>query len=94
MNGSILKNIDLPNGDIISEVELLGEGRWEDDGIGSYEFWGMRGYDSRPYIEVVDVTFDKEAYSKEDCALINQWIDDNYGEVYDEFSSLFKMMEG
>ena len=24
----------------------------EDDGIGSYEYWGERGYDSRPYVEV------------------------------------------
>lgn len=31
------------------EVEDLSH---EDSGIGSYEFWGFKGYDSNPYVEV------------------------------------------
>lgn len=31
------------------EVDSISD---EDDGIGDYEFWGDRGYDSRPYCEV------------------------------------------
>lgn len=34
------------------EVEHISH---EDAGIGSYEFWGDRGYDSRPYVEVKGV---------------------------------------
>lgn len=48
--------ITLYTGDV-DEVETVDvkvdEINHEDAGIGSYEFWGMPGYDSHPYIEVL-----------------------------------------
>ncbi len=43
--------IDDYDEDDLLEVEVTGTSN-EDAGIGSYEFWGEVGYDSRPYIEV------------------------------------------
>lgn len=36
--------------DLLAEVDI--EGGWTDVGIGSYEYWGFRGYDSRLAVEI------------------------------------------
>jgi hypothetical protein len=43
----------------------VGKTTQEDDGIGPYEYWGVQGYDSRPYTEstgVVTITYDVALY--------------------------------
>ena len=44
-------------GDIVHDelCDAEVEGGWTDVGIGAYEYWGARGYDSRMAVEVSDV---------------------------------------
>ena len=35
---------------IYIEVQFEGKPRKEDAGIGAYEYWGAKGYDSQPYL--------------------------------------------
>lgn len=57
-----LEFVDVDAGETFDvEVENISH---EDDGIGSYDYWGYSGYDSRPYIQVEGV-IGKEC----DCAL-------------------------
>ncbi len=45
--------LDIVDVDATSTVEVEVDGYSEEDaGIGDYEFWGQRGHDSRPYVEV------------------------------------------
>lgn len=45
--------LDIADVDVEETVEVdVDDYSHEDAGIGSYEFWGHTGYDSRPYIEV------------------------------------------
>lgn len=49
------------------EVEFEGEPQWENDGIGSYEYWGSREYDKgRDY-----VSFEQNGYPTWDRSKYN-----------------------
>ena len=63
------------------DVEFKVKGQYLDFGIGSYEYWGMRGYDSQMGWEIDDITWDKSLYSEED----NKWIDDYVERRMDDF---------
>ena len=54
---------DVDEQDTDAEIEIDNISQ-EDSGIGDYEFWGERGYDSNPYVEVTG-TITREC----DCAL-------------------------
>jgi hypothetical protein len=63
----------------------------QDDGIGSYEFWGMRGYDSSPYRAVSDDGIqieDVEQFSEHEKQLIIDYIDNNFEELEKRFIAL------
>ena len=56
-------------------VEFRVKGQYVDFGIGSYEYWGMRGYDSQMGWEIDEVTWNKSLYSNEDNEYIDGWVD-------------------
>ena len=49
----------------------------ENSGIGSYEYWGSKGYDSwQDYLVVDDITWDESLHTKQENDIIKQFIDD------------------
>ena len=49
-----------------------------DDGIGSYEFWGTRGYDSQPYC----------MYVIDEITEVLEWIEDGDKSVQVDYTSI------
>ena len=54
----------------LDDIEFEGEPQWENDGIGSYEYWGSRGYDNgRDYVSFEQnglPTWDKSKYNDDE----------------------------
>ena len=73
------------------DAEFEAHPQHEDDGIGSYEYWGAKCYDSRPYIscEQSGIEWDKSKYSADDNELIEKYLEDNYAYVEGEFIDQF-----
>lgn len=67
--------IDVP--EIENEVEICGLIKMVDDGIGSYECHGYKGFDSRIEPEVQDVIYDVKKYTVEDNKIISKYLDEN-----------------
>lgn len=76
------------------EVEFDCELHPENDGIGSYEFWGAKCYDGGiDYLVLDDMKWDKTQFNDEQNKVIEKYIDDNWTtleetitqEIYDEF---------
>ena len=66
--------------DIVFEAEM----DRENDGIGSYEFWGTKGYDSgTDYWSVSNVGWNEKLYTEQENADIRKWVDDNWFELVD-----------
>jgi len=63
------------------EVTFYGNPQRVDIGIGSYEFWGAKGYDSHWVWELEDAQWDKSLYTPEENKIINQWLTENFKEV-------------
>ena len=64
------------------DVDFDGNPHKCDDGIGYYEFWGQKGFDSNPYISCEDtIDWNKSLYTKEENEIIDNWLIDNYGLV-------------
>ena len=73
------------------EVTFFATPRQEDAGIGPYEFWGQKSYDSRPYVscEHYGIDYDETLYSPEINKKILQWLEDNYDRIEEEFIRKF-----
>lgn len=65
-------------GDNDLEVELDCRLIVENDGIGSYEFWGQKGNDvGFDYLVVEDIVWDKTKFTEEQNIAIEKFIDGN-----------------
>jgi hypothetical protein len=54
----------------------------ENDGIGSYEYWGFKGYDrGETYLTLEDITWNKTLYTDEQNVFIDEYIGDNYSKM-------------
>lgn len=71
---------------INQHVRFGGTPRMEDAGIGPYEFWGAKGYDSRLYAscEYYGIDWNRKQYSAAHNALIEQYLYDNYQQIEHE----------
>ncbi len=53
--------------------------RWENDGIGSYEYWGQKCFDrGNDYVSLEYngcPTWDKSKHTEEENTIIQQWVD-------------------
>lgn len=62
------------------EVEFEAFPRWENDGIGSYEYWGHQEYDKGyDYVSLEhhgDPTWDEKKYTEEQNRIINEFKND------------------
>ena len=64
------------------KVEFSGEPTLENDGIGSYEYWGSSETDKgHNYIDCEEITWDKSLYSNAVNEEIDEWLKNNYGKV-------------
>jgi hypothetical protein len=82
--------------DDILEVEFTGELSLENDGIGSYEYWGAKFYDAGTnYFQLQDLTWDTTQYTDEQNKAIQEYVDnsDNWSAIEEKMSeSLFENM--
>lgn len=61
------------------------------DGIGSYEYAGARGYDAGTnYLIVEDMTWDRSGFTEEQNSIIQEHINRNYEEIADEVVNKIK----
>lgn len=61
----------------------------KDEGIGSYEFWGSREYDSGSgELFVADLNWEKHKYSKEENEIIEKYVDENSEEIENKIIKL------
>jgi DNA mismatch repair ATPase MutS len=83
--------------DDILDVEFTGELTLENDGIGSYEYWGAKCYDEgTDYFELQSLEWDKTLYTEEQNQHIQSYIDaeENWRMIDEKMNeSLFEKME-
>jgi hypothetical protein len=75
----------------VLEVEFEATPRWEDDGIGDYEYWGCKGNNSDPYVscEYHGITWDKTKYSDLENVMIEEWLINNFERLENRFCEEF-----
>lgn len=61
-------------------VTFQAEPRWENDGIGAYEYWGAKGYDrGHDYVSIEyygDPTWNESDYTEDENRVINEFRND------------------
>ena len=73
------------------QVKFYGTLTKENSGIGSYEFWGMKGYDAGvDYYVIEDIDWNKEDFNDEQNAYINGYLDMYYSDVERELINWYK----
>jgi hypothetical protein len=86
--------IEIPFGESLLIVDVTASLAVENDGIGSYEFWGFSGYDSGTnYLTVEDATWNKDLYTAEENAFIDKYIDDNIDKIDEDIVNDFEATE-
>jgi hypothetical protein len=75
MNINLYFEIEMPEKTL--NIELIGDVIEEDQGIGSYEFWGSRGFDSKKAPVLNSLTYNKSDFTEEENAFIQRTIDLN-----------------
>jgi hypothetical protein len=82
---------DIEIGDDLITVDFTCELQWENNGIGSYEFWGSRGYDEGDnYVVLNHLKWDESIYTKEQNEAIQTYInnDDNWFKIEDSVAEI------
>lgn len=59
------------------DVEIIGRYHYEDQGIGSYEFWGSPGYHSEEVIKFDEFEADEDTFNLMYKDQVKKWIEDN-----------------
>lgn len=82
-------NNDLPFTEMEFDVDFIGDLCQEESGIGSYEFWGCKGYDDgETYFVLEELKWDKEKHTKEENDAIKAYIADdaNWEKIEESFT--------
>ncbi len=60
------------------------------NGIGAFEFWGQKCYD-RGELEIDEITFDENLFSKDECEEINNRIENNEfdDDIYEKVADIY-----
>jgi hypothetical protein len=67
------------------DVDFEGEVQVGNDGIGSYEFWGYRGYDHGvDYLYCENITWDKSKYTDNENYIIEKYLEKNFDKIENE----------
>ena len=80
---STTHEIEIPlKDDLTLLVEISGDAKWENDGIGPYEYWGFKGFDhGHTYLVIEEITWDKEQFTQEENQIIEIYISKNFEEL-------------
>ena len=90
----LTKWFEIESGSIFIAVELIADGAVSNDGIGHYEYWGMRGFDSGTrYWETYEVTYKRDEYSEQEQNIIDKYISSNEKEIGQSFSEEWESQE-
>jgi hypothetical protein len=69
------------------QIECFATYYWENDGIGSYEFWGFSGYDKGNTYMVIDNITPIFTDQPEDVRLsINKFVDEHYDSIGEDIA--------
>ena len=71
-------------------VTFTGECRMVDQGVGSYEFHGSKGYDDRMVPECENIKWNEDYYGEEENAAIKEYLQKNYDEIAAEIEERFE----
>jgi hypothetical protein len=86
--------IELPNIGEVTFFADLSDFTIENDGIGSYEYFGARGYDSgTDYLYLEELNWDKSLYTEEQNKLIWDWVNKNAGDKGCPYQKLCDLAE-
>jgi hypothetical protein len=96
IDGKVFYGEDSPNDEIIHEVSVEFEAfpRWENDGIGSYEYWGSKEYDyGRNYVSLEfygEPTYNSEDYTPDENEAIHLYINSpDFDKLCDKFCKIY-----
>jgi hypothetical protein len=91
------KTIEIEIEDDVIEVDLTGELSLENDGIGSYEYWGSKCYDAGTnYFELENLKWDMSLYTDDENKSISNYINvtDNWDSIEESMSeSLYDSLD-
>lgn len=83
MNVEIYRTLDINSEP--REVEFFCDYEILNDGIGSYEFWGSRGFDAGiNYLELQSVNWDKGLYKSDENDIIEDWVANHWESIRKE----------
>lgn len=71
-------------------VVFFGDCKMIDVGIGSYEFWGSPGFDSRLVAECDNIRWDHENFTEEENTIIKKYLDANFDEILEEIEQKYE----
>jgi hypothetical protein len=87
-------SIELPNIGEVTFFADLSAFTVENDGIGSYEFWGQKCYDKgNDYLNLEELDWNKNLYTAEQNLTIDNWVNENAGEANCPFQKLCDIAE-
>ena len=66
------------------DVDFTGDISYDDVGIGSYEYWGIKGVDTQMAWVIDDLYWDKTLYSQEENTEIERWYHENISYLEDK----------
>jgi len=74
------------------DVQYFATPEWENDGIGSYEYWGMKGYDAGQDYPVLNdfPEWDKSIYTESENWLIAIHLITNLQRIEERFFSMLR----
>ena len=78
--------IPINNGEYDVDLTIIAKYKFEDSGIGKYEFWGSSGYDSQIGFDFYGFTPKEGTFDPSDLPEITKWIDDNDSFLEDTFT--------
>ena len=83
---------EIPFNEEFLYVDFEADPKMEDDGIGSYEFWGAKGHDSRPYLscERHGIWWNRSLFDEEQNRVVGDYLDYNYEKIEEKFCNKFK----
>lgn len=86
--------IELPNIGEVTFFANLSDFTVENDGIGSYEYFGFKGYDNgTDYLHLEEINWDKSLYTAEQNKLIWDWVNENAGDEGCPYQKLCDLAE-
>jgi len=86
----IERDIEFGEENLLNNVKFFGDCRMIDVGIGSHEFWGSPGFDSKMVPECKNIQWNNEDFTDEQNAVIKNYLENNYDEIQEEIEQNYE----